>query len=203
MRRALLVPLILAVGAAQAAYPDRGGYVGAFYVPTSTKDVSLSGNPQTDFDGDGFGAHAIVPLGKLFAVTGEYQRSNHDDADTDQFRVGGGVQSSPDKARLLAYGEYVNIDLPGSASSSGFGLHLRGTLDVMPQLSVFGQVGYLNVSANDESTDGPEFLAGASWAFTELIGAFVDYRITRIATGNDDRTRFDDLRTGVRIYLTR
>ena len=199
---ALAFPLLLAANAASAAYQDRGGYVDAYYMPSAKQEVNRNSAPDDNTSGHGFGAHAIVPLTPLFVVTGEYQRATYDNFNTDQFRVGGGVQSSPDIARLIAYAEYVNIKLDGENRSSGFGLHLRGTYDVMPALNLFGEVGYVNVSVNGSGSDGPEFLAGASYAFTPLIGVFADYRWTRIATNNEDKQTLQDVRTGVRIYLT-
>ena len=74
---------------------------------------------------------------------------------------------------------------------------------MIPQLNVFAEAGYVSVKIQSEASDGPELLAGAAFAFTDLLGAFVDDRMTRIATTNEDKRRFDELRTGVRQYLTR
>ncbi len=212
-RIALLLPLaVLAAPAAAKGYPD--GLVDVYYVPSAHTKFS-SGGDEADVSGDGYGAHAMVPVGPIFLITGEYNRDNYDtvtfagssgstDLKSDQYRVGFGAQSSPDQARLAAYAEYVKVKFHAGGDSSdadGFGLHLRGSFEIIPQLNLFGEIGYVRLNGNNETVDGPEFLVGGSFAFTPMFGAFVDYRSSRLDTNSGDKTRLYDVRTGLRIYL--
>lgn len=188
---ALLLPLTLF--ALPAAASD--GHLDVFYVPSA--QIKGSGGSES---GTGYGAHVVLPIGSTFLAAAEYQRNSYD-AKLQQFRAGGGVQSSPDRARLMAYGEYVRLKPDDSSAADGFGVHARVTYTVMEPLNLFAEAGYVRLDGDGATFDGPEFLFGAAWSFTQQFGVFADYRISRFDANGDAKIRFYDVRTGLRIYL--
>ena len=197
---------VLAALAAPAlpAWSAAEGFVDAYYVPSA--QIKISGFDGT-ISGDGLGARAAVPIGDWFFVSGEFDHNNYkDDAGhLNEYRVGGGVESSPDKARGAVYGEYVRLEDESNDTADGFGLHARVSFDVIPPLKFFGEVGYVRLSDHDVTFDGPEFIVGGAFSFTKLIAAFADYRISHL-DGNgggvsDAKFRTYDARVGVRLNL--
>ena len=195
---AMLLPLALCTLPAAAA---SDGFLDVYYVPSVQSKI---GSGDVSDNGHGFGAKFTQPLfGPTFVVTGQFQRDNLDGGHIDQYRIGGGVQSSPDRARLLAYGEYVRDQLKsdsgGSGVLDGFGVHARVTWTILEPLDIYGEAGYVRLTLDSHTFDGPEFTVGAVFNFTQQLGAFADYRITRTDTNGDDKARFYETRVGLRL----
>jgi len=77
------------------------------------------------------------------------------------------------------------------------------SFDIIPPLKLFGEVGYVRLTAHGDTLDGPEFLVGAAFSFTKYIGAFADYRISHLDGNgeNQSKDRLYDARVGVRLNL--
>jgi hypothetical protein len=175
-----------------------GGSVDLYYVPSIEIEGSGGGGSAT-MDGDGFGIRGMVLPVPQFALTGEYQASTlEDDAtgaftgtpgadvDFDQFRVGAGflVQGASG-----IFAEYISGEFSaggGSADMDGFAIHGRLGGEVAPNLSLYGQIGWLMLSSDlvtfpaDEDFDGWEFNLGGAFAFNPQFGVFLDYRLSNI-----------------------
>ncbi|HZP12463.1 MAG TPA: hypothetical protein VFB36_08590 [Nevskiaceae bacterium] len=199
--------LVGLIAPALPAWSAADGFVDAYYVPSAQIKESSPGFPEESVSGDGVGVHATVPLGQLFFVNGEFQHNNYSDSNSsghiNEYRAGGGIESSPDKARAAVYGEYIRLDPEKADSADGFGLHARVTFDVIPPLNLFGEVGYVRLTANGDTIDGPEFLIGGAFSFTKYIAAFADYRISHLDGNgeNESKDRLYDVRVGVRLNL--
>jgi hypothetical protein len=206
--------LVLAVALATTALPvfaAAEGFVDAYYIPYSRiKAVGA----DASVDGDGFGAHVHFPLAEVFVITGEFQRHSYDEVQVgpatgeidftdNQLRVGFGAQSTPDVLRGTVYADYIRLMPEDGEDSDGFGLHARVSANLLKPLNLFAEIGYVRVEEEGETFDGPEFLVGGAWKFTELIGAFADYRISRFDGNGDSEggARFYDVRTGVRLHF--
>jgi hypothetical protein len=195
----LLVPALPVWSAAD-------GFVDAFYVPSAEAKIAIGSLSETTTNGQGFGAHAMFPLGELFFVNGEFQRNKFSEDNAghvNEYRAGFGAETTPDKARAAIYGEYIRLDGEGDANPDGFGLHARFTFDLIPPLKLFGEVGYVRLKADDDTIDGPEFLVGGVFSFTNYIGAFADYRISHLDGDGAVSSKFRtyDARVGVRLIL--
>lgn len=195
------VALLLALASCSlpaAAAAD--GFLDVYYVPSAqTKLADNTGSGESS--GHGYGLKFAQPLGPLFVITGQYQRDTFDgDAHLDQYRVGGGVQSTPDRARILAYAEYVRDQFNnGGGVLDGFGLHARVTYTLIEEVDLYGEAGYVRLSGDGRTFDGPEFTGGAVWNFTPQLGAFADYRITHTDSNGGFEARFYEVRTGLRL----
>lgn len=233
MKRRIALPLVL-LGAlplcAQAYGPRRGapppvptssGFVDAYYHSAGTDfGFGAFNDGPEEWEGDGFGVRAMIPLAPYFLLTGEYQAANYDelkipgdgsfdiDVDEDQFRFGGGVQfPQPGGAQLGGYVEYVNLewdfnDEGPNTELDGVGVHLRGEFPLTPLLGLYGQIGYLSLEGEaGAEVDGPEWLIGAELGFTPNLGMFVDYRGTALEDEFGDDFEFDSLRVGLRFVL--
>lgn len=188
------------------AWSAADGFVDAYYVPSAQAKVEFANGGETTSNGDGAGLHAMVPLGELFFVNGEFQHNSYREdgaGHLNEYRVGGGIESTPDKARAAIYGEYIRFDGEGDTNPDGFGLHARVSFDVIPPLKLFGEVGYVRLSVHGDTFDGPEFLVGGAFSFTKYIGAFADYRISHFDGNGSDQSKLRtyDARVGVRLNL--
>jgi len=207
MLRKLAAVMLLSAPALPALGAD--GFVDAFYVPSAR----LSGSGGGHITGDGFGLKAAVPVGAVVFINGEFQRDTYrvdgDSGWINQYRVGVGAQTSPDKARAAVWLEYAGLKGDGdSSTANGFGIHSRVSYAVTPPFQIYAEAGYVLLSSKDDNSDssstadGPEFLAGAAFSFTERLAVFADYRFTRL-TGESGGGRIDfgDFRVGARINL--
>ena len=165
-----------------------GNNVDAYYV-SSGVDVGY------DDDGDGLGIRGQFAFADQLFFSGEYQTVNYDDSDIDldQIRLGVGLNSDA-RQQLVFFGlaEFIHLDYDFD-DDNGIGLHGGAIYKVTKEFSVNGRVGYVDVG----DFDGIEWLVGASYQFTPMIGAFVDYRATYLENGGADFD-VDDLRVGVR-----
>lgn len=233
MKRRIALPLAVLSAlplCAQAYGPRRGapppapvpaGFVDLYaHGAAADFDFGFFNNGPEEWEGDGFGARAAIPLAPFFLLTGEYQATNYDelqtpgqpdatiDVDEDQFRFGGGVQyPQPGGAQIGAYLEYVNLewdfnDGGPNEEFDGGGIHLRGEFPLTPIFGIYGQVGYLGLE-NDAGAelDGPEFLVGAELGFTPNLGVFLDYRGTALEDEFGDELNLDSVRVGLRFVL--
>ena len=192
---ALLLPLALCALPAAAA---SDGFLDVYYVPSVQSKI---GSGSTSDNGHGFGAKFTQPVfSPTFVITGQFQRDNLDGGHVDQYRVGGGVQSSPDRARILAYGEYIRDQFSdGGGTLDGFGVHARVTWTIIDPVDLYGEAGYVRLTNNGSTFDGPEFTVGGVFNFTSQLGAFADYRITRTDTNGDEKARLYEARVGLRL----
>lgn len=207
MLRKLAAVLVLSAPALPALAAD--GFVDAYYVPSSR----LSGDGGGSISGDGYGLKASVPVGSVVFFNGEFQRDTYrvdgDSGWINQYRVGVGAQTSPDKARAAVWIEYAGLHGSGdSTNPNGVGLHSRVSFTLAPPFQVYAEAGYVLLSSKDSNSDssstadGPEFLAGAAFSFTERLGVFADYRFSRLNGENGGgRIDFNDFRVGARLNL--
>lgn len=204
-------PLLLAPALAQAAAPPPAQVFDVYYLAQSKLEVE-SGGDSGDIDGDGFGVRVQLPLSASgFRLSGEYQTATLDDdggeIDVDQWRAGAGWLS-PGALRLGVMAEYVALDMKikpdgfsaVEAKPDGYGLHGRVEYDALPQLQLYGQVGYVKVEEGGDSSDGLEYLVGAAFSINSWFGLFADYRATDLKDGSDE-LKFDDLRVGLRLTI--
>ena len=130
----------------------------------------------------------------------------------DQGRVGGGLVMHVPLAPLDVFGkvEYVHYDyqtvhasVDGGTSGNfdrsnddGVGYHV-GLQTRLPGFSVYGSVGYLNLS----NSEGPEFNVGLMLPMAPLTWGFIEYRYDDLhnSAGFSDRTQTDDVHAGVRM----
>ena len=199
-------------------YEPYAGYVDAYYQPSVTQDFSDGSSGRAD--GDGFGFRAWVPVGPLFLLNGEWQRDHYDtlhvdgvgkshvDVDDDQFRLGAGLQwHLPAPVRIATYAEYINEQFSdnqggGNLKSDGFGFHGRATFSPSPWVSLYGQIGYVQLrDENDNKIDGPEFLGGVAVYPTPLMRLFVDVRSPRLTDDQGGSLDTVEVRTGIGAVL--
>jgi hypothetical protein len=129
----------------------------------------------------------------------------------DQGRAGGGVVFHLPVAPLDVFGkvEYVHYDYQavntvvndvpeGSfdrVNNDGVGVH-AGLQSKLPGVSVYGSVGYLNLS----KSNGGEFNVGAMVPLAPFTWAFVEYRYDNLANiGAPTRTETNNVKAGVRL----
>ncbi len=191
--------LLLAPVAAVAAQP---GYLDGYYIADSKLKVDAPGPGSADDSGDGFGVRLMAPVGRGLLVAAEYQTANLDDSDidVDQIRAGLGYMTEG-PLRFGALAEYVNFQFDGGHGNKqepdGFGLHGRIEYSASNMVTLYGQLGYLDVEDDDEA-DGIEWLVGASMNFNRSWGGFVDYRSASLDGDSDLDYDLHDLRLGVR-----
>ena len=168
-----------AAPAAMAAGTGTGGSL-AGYVVSEDADGP---------DGTGFGLKGHLGFGAPFATL-EWQSVTLEqgpfESDLDQLRIGGGYGMDMNTQTSL-FGRAEWIDLGGDADDDGFGVHGGLKFAATPAVTLKASVGFLKF----DDDDGTELLAGAGFAFTKQLGAFVDYRLF---SGDSDLT---DLRAGV------
>ena len=170
------------------------GTVDAFYLPNANVEVRQR-SPQIGLDekGDGFGAKAFLHLNDWLMGTAEYQTVSYDDladADRDDLRVGAGVGTASGSG---LFGEYVSMEM-----GDGFGAHVRGAGMMGERLALYAQLGYVQVE-DEERFGGFEFTVGGTYGILDMLGAFVDYRLTNLeGSVSQQELKFRDLRVGVR-----
>lgn len=166
--------------------------VDPYYVPRAEVEFRADGGPSSDDGGDGYGVKAMARVIGPFVATGEYHSVSYDDApdfDRDDFRVGAGVVG----ATLGLLGEYISSEL-----GDGFGAHVR-LAGGNERASLHAQLGFVQVEDVDRFYGG-ELNFGAAYQFTDLLGTFVDYRLTNLEGHDSDvQLKFRDLRVGVRL----
>lgn len=208
MKRLLAASLALAMS--PATFAASMGSVDVFYIPKADLDIAGPLGDGSD-DGDGFGAKGMFTVLPNVAVTGEYRTISTDDFDVDydQFRIGGMYLIQGQSGVGL---EYVNgtADLGGDADITGFLLNGRLAGEVTPQISLYGQIGYLlmgeqdlgDLGGPDEDAKGLEFGVGGVYSINKQFGVLVDWR--RSKTEGDDselELEFTDIAIGARINL--
>lgn len=180
------------------AFAQEGGDLRATvdaYFNKSNAEVKAGSGPSADEGGDGYGLKGLVHLGDSFMVTGEYQDVSYDDlgsdADRTDIRLGAGY-GGPSGTGL--FGELISLE-----NGDGFGVHGRVAGTMLDTIELYGQAGYVQVE-DDERFGGFEFSVGGAYVITDLLGAFLDYRVTTLE-GNESQVelRLRDLRVGVRM----
>lgn len=162
-------------------------------------------------DGDGFGVKGRFDLTPTLFLAGEYQANDYDEfeidglgtaeieSELDFIRAGMGLRFGEDSP-FYGYAEAVNAELTIDGEGddeTGFGVHLGVDAPVADALSLYGQIGYVDI----DDTDGFEFLGGAAFMFTPVFGAFADYRHTELEGDDDIKLTISDIRLGIRIAL--
>jgi hypothetical protein len=182
------------------------GYLDGYYIPLSALTIEQGGS-SVDKDGFGYGGRGLLPVGQYLGLTAEDQESKFHAVNSTvrQFRIGGGPALSIDRFHIqtMLLGEYVSTNLRvGGAiiQPDGYGAHLRAAWYPFKGFSVYGQGGYLNLRAGDQSLtlSGPEFTAGVAYVFLGDFGVFADYRYTQLEDSNSNKFELGDLRTGIR-----
>ncbi|HUR42357.1 MAG TPA: hypothetical protein VM240_14425 [Verrucomicrobiae bacterium] len=167
--------------------------VDPYYVPRAEVEFRADGGPSFDEGGDGYGVKAMARIMGPFVATGEYHSVSYDEAsdyDRDDFRVGAGVVGASNSG---LYTEYISSEL-----GDGFGAHVR-LAGGNERASLHAQLGFVQVEDQDRFYGG-EINFGAAYQFTDLLGTFVDYRLTNFEGHDSDvQLKFRDLRVGVRL----
>lgn len=162
------------VGAAALSLP----FLAAASAPAGQVTGYLA-NPIVDYgstygnSGTGFGIRGWGMLSPSWAVHGEFESTEMEDADVtaQSLRLGAGfVGATGGPMKWLAKGEYV--DLGSDLDQSGFGVHAGLMVEPQSALSWFGTLGYLST----DDTDGLEVNVGAHYAFSPRWGGVLDYR---------------------------
>ncbi|SEQ29343.1 hypothetical protein SAMN04488038_105159 [Solimonas aquatica] len=204
-----LLPLLSLPCAAMAApgyqVPPIG--VDLYYIPQTKLEATDAFSGLTaDDDGDGFGARITAPLANTgLRFNAEYQSSklSDSDIDVDQLRIGGSWMT-PGPVRFGAVGEYIDLTLDangnGKSELTGFGVHGRVEVDLPPMLSLYGQVGYVNLDDNG-TVDGVEFTVGGLLQLNRQFGVFADYRESDLEDENSNKLNISDARVGVRLLF--
>ena len=180
------------------AFAQEGGTIRATvdaYFNKSNAEVKAGSGPSADEGGDGFGIKGLAHINDSFMVTGEFQDVSYDglgsnDTRTD-IRVGAGY-GGPSGTGIFA--ELVKLE-----DGDGFGVHGRVAGTMLDTVELYGQAGYVQVE-DQERFGGFEFTVGGAYVITDLLGAFLDYRVTTLE-GNESQVelRLRDLRVGVRM----
>lgn len=186
-----------AAGVTHAAEP----HLAVFYIPES--DLG----PDSDVEGDGFGARAELPFGANWAAHAEYQTADYDEAadlEITQIRAGLGSFYAGSMWRAGPVAEFIRAELDNEISSEeldGYGVHLRGeALFEKPTTRYFAQVGFVRLDDNLK-LDGPEFSAGASVMASKYADIFIDVRHSNLSSEQGVQLELTDIRVGVRMSL--
>lgn len=164
------------------------------YFNKSNYEIKVAGQ-SADENGDGYGVKGIVHLTDGVMATGEYQDVSYDlpggSVDRTDYRLGAGY-GGPSGAGVFA--EFLSTEL-----GDGFGVHGRVAGTMLDAIELYGQAGYVQVE-DDERFAGFEFSLGGAYVFSDLLGAFLDYRLSALE-GNQSQaeTRFRDVRVGIRM----
>jgi len=178
---------VLASPAAFAAGDMPKGSVSGYLTMT---DVDVGG--FTD-DGTGIGIRGWAQISGMFFAHGEFQTSSLDNSDVDQLRVGGGVIGSINPSAMwLAKAEFISIGNDFS-DQSGIGVHGGAMFMPAPAVDLFGTVGYLTT----DDTDGIEINVGGGYAFSRMLGGFIDYRTYMGSVDPNGDFEVSDIHVGV------
>lgn len=181
--------------------PDGGGG-GAQMSLSLTRNVFVGGSYQYDYLSESNAPASSLGLGSGQVSYGEK---------VGQARAGGGLDFHLPLTPLDVFGkvEYTHYDTQfvhvssGGASlgngdrsnDDGVGYH-AGLQARLPGLSVYGSVGYLDLS----KSQGPEFNLGLMLPLAPLTWGFVEYRYDDLRyIGYSDRNESSDVRAGVRL----
>lgn len=190
--------LALPTAAVAQATADVGGFVDLYVIPSANVEFSQTGFGSADDDGDGFGLRGMGPVAESVFLSAEYQATTYDDSniDIDQLRFGVGLGAIAGGSVQL---EYIDIELDGSGAD-GFGLHGRLASPPGEGLSLFGQIGYIELEDDTETISGFEGSVGLALQINEGLGGFLDYRVTALE-GDNTNIDFDfrDWRLGLRL----
>jgi hypothetical protein len=191
-RKTLWAALLCTPVAALAATAGGAGNVDIYYV---NSEIEAGGG---DTDGDGFGVRGMGKITDAAFVYGEYQTVEYDapgDPELEQIRAGLGYaflrQSGMD---LYGKAELVNVDGDLGVDDTGYGVHGGIKLMPAPELTLKGQVGWIDV----DDVDGPEYLVGAAYNITPQWGIFTDYRFTDLEADGGGEAEVKDWRVGGR-----
>jgi hypothetical protein len=185
-----LVALVPAMAAAQDIdYGSIDGFV-------SDGRVEARGPaPDLDERGPGIGLRVLSRVTDTLMVTAEYQRLRYDPAnlDSDQYRVGAGLALPSTTGIFLNY-HALELDV-----ETRHGLSLQGRLAgrVLPELQLYGELGYLGLDGFRSYHDGFEATLGAALDLPKPWGLFVDYR-AQVLQDEAERLRQQRVRLGVR-----
>lgn len=190
-RRTLLAALLCTPAMSMAATTGAAG-VGNLDVYYVSSEIENGGS----VDGDGFGIKGMGKIAPQVFLHAEYQSVEYDafgDPEADQLRAGGGFIFLQQQG-LDAYAKAEYIDIDGDViEDNGFGVHAGLNFLPMPELTLTGQVGFVDI----DTADGPEYLVGAAFNVTPQIGIFTDYRLSDLEADGGD-AEVGDWRVGGR-----
>jgi len=198
-KKTLLAALLAA--APMASMAASGGPTGHLDVYYTDADLELDGPLSGDDSGDGFGIRGSGKVADKVFVFGQYEQNKYDDTDgelkTIRAGLGFGLWQDADTS-LDARAEFIDVegeDFPAGIDidDSGYGLHVGAAFRPIPGLSLFGDVGWIDVG----DYDGPEYTIGAIFNLNEQFGLVADYRITDVED-DDVGLKAEDLHLGVR-----
>lgn len=201
MKKTLLAALLAA--APMASMAASGGPTGHLDVYYTDADLELDAPAPFggDDSGDGFGIRGSAKVADRAFVFGQYEKNNYDDSDgkleTIRAGLGFGLWQG-NNTSIDVRGEYINVDgkdFPATIDidHEGYGVHVGAAFRPMPGLSLFGDVGWIDIG----DYDGPEYTVGAVFNVSNQFGLFADYRITDVEDG-DIGLKSQDLHLGVR-----
>jgi hypothetical protein len=183
--------VVLAAGlpfAALAEPNDNYTYASAWYNHSSPSGLA-SGT------GNGFGVNVSGQVMDHVFVYGEYQKTSIDSEDANFVRAGGGYfVTGSEQVDVAGSVEFVQHKF--GESLNGYGLHGSAIVHALPQLDIYGDVGYVDV----DKFDGPEYRIGAAYKFAPQFSGFVSFRRTDLG-GDPGDLRYNDVQAGVRYYF--
>lgn len=196
MKSRLVAATLAAAFTLPALAAPTNNFADGYFIPASEIDVGAF-----DDDGDGFGVKGGFQVSNRILLSGEYQSVDYDDsnAEIDQLRLGAdfGPGAGANGKGLYGRAQYVSIDGDGGGDQDGIGGHAGFGLPLTEQLRLHAEGGYLLL----DDLDGPEFLVGASYRFTQNLGAFADYRMSLLDVDGGGDFEVSDLRIGARFYF--
>lgn len=199
MKKTLLAALLAAAPfTTMAAAPT--GHVDVYYTDADIElDTALI---KGDESGDGFGVRGSGQVADRVFVFGQYEQSDYDnDAELETIRAGLGYGLYQDDDTSLALrAEYINVegkDLPPGIEidDDGYGGHIGIAFRPLSALSLFGEVGWIDIG----DYDGPEYTVGALFSLSSQFALVADYRIIDLEGDNDIAVEANDLHLGVRL----
>jgi predicted porin len=200
MKKTLLAALLAAAPmASMAASGGPTGHLDVYYTDADLElDAPVVGGEDS---GDGFGIRGSGKVADKVFVFGQYEKNSYDDSDGELQTIRAGLgfglwQGS--NTSIDIRGEFIDVegeDFPVGIEidDSGYGVHVGAAFRPIPGLSLFGDVGWIDVG----DYDGPEYTVGAVFNLNEQFGLFADYRITDVED-DDIGLKSEDLHLGVR-----
>lgn len=149
------------------------------YLARGEIEAAPAAGGETDVEG--FGAKFRGSVGDDFFFSGEYQQLGSDDdalGDYREWRVGLGTPLTRiSSATFYGLLEYLHAELDDTEfEDDGAALHLGVLFSPARRLSLYGQVGYLQL----DDSEGPEYLVGAAFQLKRWGGLFAEYRDTEL-----------------------